>query len=645
MNNYKQIKGSEYEIFILNKLKVEYDDIWLFKNTPEKILQKTKLLDNYDIYIKYKKCDIGADLVAIKNDQIFFIQCKNHNSTLCINDLQGFYFFLYEFELNGIVIYSNQISSRIKDLSNKVQYIHIPYNNQLIDTNFNILNKCEMNPRDYQLEAYNLLKNEERSILSLPCGMGKTYTAFMIGKEYDNIIIISPLRFLAKQSLDQMYEYSDKSYNPILLSIDGERNINNIILENQNIISSTYDSVDILLEILNKIDNKIVIVDEFHNLSANNLLNENDNFNKILRSNIKILFLSATPIENKLFGTIIYKYLWLKAIEKKYICDFNIVLPNKNESLKKFDNIINDLELNNKNLVSKAYFLLKCLLYEGKQKCIVFLTCIEQADEFNKILLWMQKLLNMELEIDIITYNTSKLKRIETINNFKYCEKISILLNIHILDEGIDIPECDSVFVIQPNDNILNLVQRMCRCNRITNEKNKSLIILWCGDKKIKNILDYINDKTNSELLNKIYKLNINENNKNNYEKIINNENKINILENLKKFSTLNNNFIDEFYDIHKNNMNDYSINIEVIAKWLNTKKGKLKETLLNTYTINIDYKISKEREGKISKSNKELIMLTPECFKRLCLLSKTTKAEEVRTYFLELEKLISNYV
>ena len=69
----------------------------------------------------------------------------------------------------------------------------------------------------------------------------------------------------------------------------------------------------------------------------------------------------------------------------------------------------------------------------------------------------------------------------------------------------------------------------------------------------------------------------------------------------LKKFSTLNNDFIDDFYniyDINKNHLNDYPINIEIIAKWLNTQKGKLKETLLNTYTKNIDYKISKEKEG-----------------------------------------------
>jgi phage anti-repressor protein len=115
----------------------------------------------------------------------------------------------------------------------------------------------------------------------------------------------------------------------------------------------------------------------------------------------------------------------------------------------------------------------------------------------------------------------------------------------------------------------------------------------------------------------------------------------------LKKFSTLNNDFIDDFFNIYdpdKNILNDFSINIETISKWINTRKRKLKETLVNTYTKNIDYQIKKETDGKISKSNKEIIMLTPECFKRLCLLSKTTKAEEVRTYFLELEKLIEHY-
>lgn len=116
----------------------------------------------------------------------------------------------------------------------------------------------------------------------------------------------------------------------------------------------------------------------------------------------------------------------------------------------------------------------------------------------------------------------------------------------------------------------------------------------------------------------------------------------------LKKYSTLSNDFIDDFYNIYdfnEYNNNDFIINIYIVAKWLGSLKGTIKDTLLKTYHLNIDYKISKEKPNlKVSKSNKEIILLTPDCFKRLCLLSKTKKGEEVRTYFIELEKLINNY-
>ena len=120
----------------------------------------------------------------------------------------------------------------------------------------------------------------------------------------------------------------------------------------------------------------------------------------------------------------------------------------------------------------------------------------------------------------------------------------------------------------------------------------------------------------------------------------------------LKKYSNINNDFIDDFYDIYKppnnsDNINsDFIINLELISKWLNTKKTKLKETLERTYVKNIDYIVNKNKNN-ISGSgghNKVNVLLTPDCFKRLCLLSRTQKAEEVRTYFLELEKLIDNY-
>jgi phage anti-repressor protein len=36
--------------------------------------------------------------------------------------------------------------------------------------------------------------------------------------------------------------------------------------------------------------------------------------------------------------------------------------------------------------------------------------------------------------------------------------------------------------------------------------------------------------------------------------------------------------------------------------------------------------------------------MITPDCMKRMCMLSASAKSEEVRTYFIKIEKLVDKY-
>jgi len=423
----------------------------------------------------------------------------------------------------------------------------------------------------------------------------------------------------------------------------------------KNLFSVTYDSVDILVNIIDKLDNKIIIIDEYHNLSDNNLNNIDDNINKLLENkNNKILFLSATPIlNNKYCENVIYKYSWNEAIEKKYICDFKIILPVKNEELNKFNDIIVETEINHKKLVKKCYFLLKSLLYEGNKKCIVFLTTVEKAQEFNKILLWMQNMLNIELDTNIISYNTSKLNRIEIINNFKSSNKIAILLNIHILDEGIDIPECDSIFVTQPNDNILNLVQRMCRCNRITEYKTKCNMLLWCGEKKINIILNYIIDKTNNEFKNKIFKFIIN-NNKNNYDQI----NILNPTENntddnlinhnlvalLKKHTDIDIDFIDAFFKEYKIGSDlEFNIKDTDAVKYLGISLSTIRRRLNNAYAKKSIF-IEKTDYIKMKTKTTSAItyMISYQCFERLAMGGDSEKAEIVRMYFIKLREFLT---
>ena len=168
--------------------------------------------------------------------------------------------------------------------------------------------------------------------------------------------------------------------------MDGSRDIVNIknLIKDKNIFSVTYDSIDILNKIIKYIENKIIFIDEYHNLSMNNLENNKDNINKLLISNNKIIFMSATPLINEkysnIFGDYIYKYDWKKAIENKYICDFNIIFPDKVDDINIFKELLNNInyKANDKELVTKIYFILKGMLYYGSKKTILYSTSIEE---------------------------------------------------------------------------------------------------------------------------------------------------------------------------------------------------------------------------------------------------------------------------
>jgi phage anti-repressor protein len=79
-----------------------------------------------------------------------------------------------------------------------------------------------------------------------------------------------------------------------------------------------------------------------------------------------------------------------------------------------------------------------------------------------------------------------------------------------------------------------------------------------------------------------------------------------------------------------------------LICKWLKSRKADLKSTLTKSYIRNVDYTIKK---GKSTGGRPlEIINLSFDCFRRLCMLSRTKKAEEVRSYFIDIEKHINKY-
>ena len=100
------------------------------------------------------------------------------------------------------------------------------------------------------------------------------------------------------------------------------------------------------------------------------------------------------------------------------------------------------------------------------------------------------------------------------------------------------------------------------------------------------------------------------------------------------------------FYDEGKNEY-DYAINLDNIAKWLELRKGHLKDLLVSNFIEDQDYIILEKPKGKgrgIGSNNVKPVYLTYTCAKLLCMISRSEKAALIRNYYIDLEKLLIKY-
>ena len=114
----------------------------------------------------------------------------------------------------------------------------------------------------------------------------------------------------------------------------------------------------------------------------------------------------------------------------------------------------------------------------------------------------------------------------------------------------------------------------------------------------------------------------------------------------LKTYTAISNKFIDGYYKFYELCVgNTHGINAEAVIKYLEYASSKtFYERLRANYKINHDFIIKR----KIQKSQKGVrdveYFLTFECFEKICMLSRTTKGDSFRDYFITLRKFIDCY-
>jgi phage anti-repressor protein len=117
----------------------------------------------------------------------------------------------------------------------------------------------------------------------------------------------------------------------------------------------------------------------------------------------------------------------------------------------------------------------------------------------------------------------------------------------------------------------------------------------------------------------------------------------------LLEYSTINKIFIEDFYEIIREDYFDLSdkflVNLNNLQSWLHiSSRQDFHNTVKNSYIKNKDYIITKNNKKGIGKNNEKIYMLTPDCAKMILQSTKSKKGVEVRKYFIEIEKMLYKY-
>jgi superfamily II DNA or RNA helicase len=85
---------------------------------------------------------------------------------------------------------------------------------------------------------------------------------------------------------------------------------------------------------------------------------------------------------------------------------------------------------------------------------------------------------------DTITSNDSRVARKKKLEDFADVREKAFLCSVQILNECIDIPECDSIFITYASKSRIRNIQRLCRANRkdAKNPNKVASVFLWCDE-------------------------------------------------------------------------------------------------------------------------------------------------------------------
>lgn len=344
--------------------------------------------------------------------------------------------------------------------------------------------------------SYEYFNNNEKGLLIIPCGVGKSLISLWITQELNSntILIGVPNKLLLKQWEEVICVLFQSV--PYLI-VSGGVDIENIIqfLENNQkkcIVITTYSSAHKVYTATQ--DMRFVfgmkILDEVHHLTTTNMRLAHTTKKYIQMLNIpsvKQLSLTATlkqlesmcdegiVVSNdnvEYFGEIIDRKCLLWAINENIICDYVIqtIITNE-EQLEQQLSRFHIIEENDKRLFLSAFASLKSIFDRHSHHLLIY---SNNKDNSLKLIQYIKMLLDDNyFDIPDLYYSNyhSEMKsndQKEIINNFEKA-KFGIITCVYCLGEGYDNHNIDAVVFAENMSSNIRIVQSALRASR----KNK----------------------------------------------------------------------------------------------------------------------------------------------------------------------------
>ena len=360
-------------------------------------------------------------------------------------------------------------------------------------------------------------KKNDKGLLVLPCGVGKTLISLWIaqGLNSGSIIIGVPNILLLKQwEKEIIIMFNDIRYLSVCSGVTTD-NIKRFLETNKKcIVLTTYASSHKVFRASKNIVFDIKILDEVHHLTTSSMEFEKSKKKYVHMLNIasvKQLGLTATlktlddvdVVSNdnvEYFGEIIYKKCLLEAINEDIVCDYVIqTIITEEEQLEDHLRLFNIVEENDKRLFLSAFAALKSI-FEGHSHHLLIYT--NNTDNSLKVINFIKNLLEHKyFDMDDLYYSnysssmTSKSQK-DIIKKYKG-SYFGIIACVYCLGEGYDDENIDSVVFAENMSSNIRIVQsalRSGRKNKLQHNKISKIIL------PILNRDDWLENNENQDL-------------------------------------------------------------------------------------------------------------------------------------------------